>query len=852
MKIAQSLPGERNVLNGQFERGLDDLAPASVPMDTVPWGPILAVALVVVLVIAVGLVVLNHKRRKNGRFRLGEEAHVVYRIRLPKFRSDEEAKAQDSVQQFRERVAVMESIFSAIGGLSPDKGFSKWLSGQSDVFSFEIVAHQKLVTFYAAVPLKFAEFFEQQVHAQYPDAFFEPATDYNIFTPTGVVVGGYLKLKRENFLPIRTFKDLDSDPLNAITNALSKVAEGDGLAVQVLVRPAHSSWRAKGVKVVQGMQKGMTLKEATQGVSSGWLETKEDREKRANKMRERRLTAAETKMLEGIENKLSKAGLEVVVRVVAASASADLAKGYLANTINAFSQFNVYEYGNAFDKSIPRSSNEVVSGFVHRTFSEGQKMILNTEELTSVFHLPLHSTDTPNINWLLARIAPPPPVLPTAGLLLGYSEYRGRQQQIYMTDSDRRRHTYIIGKTGSGKSEFIKNLVAQDIAAGKGVCVIDPHGDLADGCLELIPEDRIDDVIYFSPADIERPFGLNMMEYDQAFPEQKTMVVNEMLEIFNQLYDLKATGGPMFEQYMRNAMMLVMEDPDTGSTLLEISKVLSDPDFRKMKLSKCTNRVVVDFWTKEAEKAGGEASLANMVPYITSKLTTFISNDIMRPIVAQQKSALDFRKIMDEGKILLVNLSKGKLGEINAALIGMIVVGKLQVAAFARADQAEENRRDFYLYIDEFQNFITPSIATILSEARKYKLSLTMAHQYMGQLVKSNDTRIKDAVLGNVGSMFVARIGPEDVETFGRVFEPTFSGYDLQNTDMYTWNVKMIINNAQGKPFTMKAHPPVKGSRRVAEALKAISRLEYGRDREEVEKEIFKRSGMAALPRPTF
>jgi hypothetical protein len=733
--------------------------------------------------------------------------------------------------------------------LQPAKGLAGWLGGQTDVFSFEIVAHEKLVTFYVAVPLKHAAFFEQQVHAQYPDAFFEQIVDYNMFAPTGSVVGAYLTLKRESFFPIRTFKDLDNDPLNALTNALSKVADGDGVALQVLVRPSNGSWRARGIKVVQGMQRGMSLQEALSGGGGGWFETKGDQEKREAKQRERRLTAAETKMLEGIENKLSKAGLEVVVRIVASSQSPEMAKGYLANVLQSFAQFNIYEFGNGFDKYIPRSTADLVHGFVHRVFADKHRLILNTEELTSLFHLPLHSTDTPNINWLLARIAPPPPQLPTDGLLLGYSEYRGRQQQIFMTDGDRRRHMYIIGKTGSGKSEFIKNLVAQDIAEGKGVCVIDPHGDLADGCLELIPEHRIDDVIYFNPADTERPFGLNMLEYDVRSPEQKTMVVNEMLAIFDQLYDLKSTGGPMFEQYMRNAMLLVMDDPATGSTLLEISKVLSDPDFRKLKLSKCTNQVVIDFWTKEAEKAGGEASLANMVPYITSKMTTFISNDIMRPIIAQQTSAFDFRKIMDEGKILLVNLSKGKLGEINAALLGMIVVGKLQVAAFGRADMPEEQRRDFYLYIDEFQNFITPSIATILSEARKYKLDLVMAHQYMSQLVKGADTRIKDAVLGNVGSMFVARIGPEDVETFGKVFEPIFSGYDLQNTDMYTWNVKMIVNNAQQKPFTMKAHPPVKGSRRVAEALKAISRLEFGQDRETVERDILRRSGMGARPK---
>lgn len=317
-----------------------------------------------------------------------------------------------------------------------------------------------------------------------------------------------------------------------------------------------------------------------------------------------------------------------------------------------------------------------------------------------------------------------------------------------------------------------------------------------------------------------------------------------MLAIFDQLYDLKSTGGPMFELYMRNSMLLVMDDPDTGSTLLEISKVLADEEFRKLKLSKCKNQVVIDFWTKEAEKAGGEAALANIVPYITSKMTAFISNDIMRPIIAQQTSAFDFRKAMDEGKILLVNLSKGKLGEINAALIGMIVVGKLQVAAFSRTDIPEDQRKDFFLYIDEFQNFITPSIASILSEARKYRLSLILAHQYMGQLVKNGNTEIRDAILGNVGSYLVARIGPEDVEILGKIFEPTFTGYDLMNTDKFTWNVKLIVGNAQVAPFTMKAVPPDSVSEELADKLIRLSALKYGRDRDIVEKEIMARAGM--------
>ena len=345
-------------------------------------------------------------------------------------------------------------------------------------------------------------------------------------------------------------------------------------------------------------------------------------------------------------------------------------------------------------------------------------------------------------------------------------------------------------------------------------------------------------MIVFDPADTERPFGLNMMEYDPARPEQKTFVINELIGIFDQLYDLKSTGGPMFEQYMRNAMLLVMDDPDSGNTLMEIPKVLSDEEFRKMKISKCQNPTVVDFWTKEAEKAGGEAALANMVPYITSKLTTFLSNDLMRPIISQQKSTINFREVMDNKKILLINLSKGKIGEINARLLGMVVVGKMLMAALSRVDTPEDERQDFYLYLDEFQNVTTDSIAQILSEARKYRLCLVLAHQFIAQLKED----ISKAVFGNIGSMMIFRVGPEDAEFLEKQLAPVFSKQDLLNVDNFNAFARVLVNNVLTKPFNIKTYPPTKGDQEVANALKDLSRFKYGRDRNIVNREIMDRA----------
>ena len=460
-----------------------------------------------------------------------------------------------------------------------------------------------------------------------------------------------------------------------------------------------------------------------------------------------------------------------------------------------------------------------------------------------MFHFPLAHTETPNIDWLTSKTAPAPSNIPKEGTILGYNLYRGVRTDIRIKNVDRRRHMYIVGKSGTGKSVLLNNLAIQDIENGHGVCVMDPNGDLIEDILNRIPPERAEDVIIFSPADTQRPIGLNLLEYDPRYPEQKTFVINEMIGIFDKLYDLKATGGPMFEQYMRNALLLIMDSPETGSTLMEISKVLADEDFRRMKLSLCKNKTVVDFWQKEAEKAGGEAALANMVPYITSKLTPFVSNDMMMPIIGQQKSAFNFRDLMDNQKILMVDLPKGSIGETNAYLLGMIIVGKILMSALSRTDIPQEQRKDFYLYIDEFQNFTTNSICQILSEARKYALCLNIAHQYIGQLSKNQDTEIKDAVFGNVGTMISFRVGSEDAEFLVKEFGPVFNEYDLVNVGRGAF-VKLLVDGQGVRPFSLQTIWPLMGKARdgMSENIRQLSRFKYGRDRDVIMKEIALRS----------
>ena len=649
---------------------------------------------------------------------------------------------------------------------------------------------------------------------------------------------------------------MTTDPMNSIINVLSKLDKDESLVVQYIVRSAKGVWHShvrssvsnihKAGSISAGLGSSNSSLKALQDFASNFGLVSKKKNKETDTQEIKRLTAVEEEMLKNIEEKNSKAGLDVNVRIISCANTKERALIYLDNLSNAFSEYSNFTYGNVLVRfnTIKNSLDKEVDDFIYRRFNEKHSFLLNTEELNSLFHLPLKSTETPNILWLTSKIAPAPAEIPTEGIMLGTNLYRGIEKDIRIKREDRRRHTYLIGKSGTGKSVTLTNMAIQDIQNGEGVCVIDPNGDLIQDILDRIPPERAEDVIVFSPADIERPLGLNLLDYDPKYPEQKGFVINEMIGILDKLYDLKATGGPMFEQYMRNAMMLVMDDIESGSTLMEIPKVLSDEQFRKMKLSRCKNQTVIDFWTKEAEKAGGEASLANMVPYITSKLTPFISNDMMRPIIGQQKSSFNMRDLMDKQKILLIDLPKGLIGEMNAYLLGMILVGKILMAALSRTDMKPENRKDFYLYIDEFQNFTTNSICQILSEARKYALNLIIAHQYIGQLTKNNNTEIEDAIFGNVGTMISFKVGSEDASFLIKDFAPTFNEYDLVNVEKGMSCIKLLVDNSSTKPFTLKGIWPVLGNKKegMAEKIKTLSRLKYGQNSRLVEAEIKRRN----------
>jgi len=813
---------------------------------------LLATLLLALAIIVVGGLLFVRQLKNKGRLTRALNMSL-FLITLPKKKvKREEGEAPKSEKDI---ISVMEQLYASLNNIRETKDV--FIYGQPHLV-FEIATPQigEEIAFYLSLPRGYEDVIEKQIHGFYPEASITKTEDYNIFNPEGVSTGSYLKLAKSYVLPFKTYQNLEKDPLNEITNTLSKLEEkGEGAAIQITIRPTLSKqWSSLGLKIAKEMQQGKNYELAKIKAERGWFfrnlgyvfevlkgpsRQKTEPEQSSEAGEKSALTPLQEEVIKSLEGKASKVGFDVNLRLLVSAGNQQRAEQMLSHLEAAFVQFNAPNLNQlkSFRLKRGRALKKMIYNFSFRFFNERQKTLLNTEELTSLFHFPTTTMETPKIKFLKAEPAAPPANMPKEGAIFGKNLYRGIETVIRLQKDDRRRHLYVIGQTGTGKSVFMRNMIVQDIKEGHGVGVLDPHGDSIEGVLGLVPKERAEDVVVLDPADLERPLGLNMLEYDPKYPEQKTFVVNELMNIFDKLYDLKATGGPMFEQYTRNALLLLMDDPSEKFTLMEVPKVLADKEFRDRLLAKCKNMIVKDFWEKEAEKAGGDAALQNIVPYITSKFNVFIANDYMRPIIGQSSSSLNFRQIIDEQKILLVNLSKGRLGDVNSSLLGLIVTGKLLMAAFSRIDIAEEQRQDFYLYMDEFQNFATDSIATILSEARKYRLCLTMAHQFIGQL----EDKIREAVFGNVGSMVSFRVGADDAEFLIKQFEPVFDTNDLINVDNFNAYIKLMINNETSKPFNLLTYPPEKDNPAVNKAIKELARLKYGRDKTIVEQEISSR-----------
>lgn len=758
---------------------------------------------------------------------------TLYEIALPEMPDDEQKG-----RAFKELVSSMEQFYA--GMLAVEDAYQ----GEPAHFALELAVpvDRPELRFFASIPDGRRDLFEKQVLAVFPNARITPEpNDYNIFAAEGETLASVAKLEGPHPLPLKDYQDFDYDPLNAVLNAFAKIQEeGEGAALQLIIRPQKDRYTKTYRRMLSALEKGEPRRRAFEISHEAGAEFVREVKSVLGSGSSVGSRESDRLAIEAVEKKMAAPIVETNIRLVSSSPDPSHASRLLGELEAAFNQYENTKGNRLSWKRVKGSDlKRFVRGFSFRLFFQEAALPLSLRELTALYHFPPGGVkSSPHLTQSRFSGAAAPLALPKEGVLLGANTFRGATMDVYLAPEDRLRHLYVIGQTGTGKTVFLKNLAIQDIRNGEGVCFIDPHGNDILDILANVPPERYEDVIYFDPAYIERPFGLNLLEYDQRRPEQKTFIVNEILAIFRRLYgDVPESMGPAFEQYFRNATMLVMEDPASGSTMLDIARVLSDSAFRNLKLARSRNPVVNLFWEKIATQAGGEASLENIVPYITNKFDDFTANDFMRPIIGQQESSFNFREIMDSKKILLVNLSKGRLGEKNANLLGLILVGKIFMAALSRADSPGTAFPPFYLYIDEFQNITTDSIPGILSEARKYKLSLTIAHQFLKQV----DENIRNAVFGNVGSMAVFRVGDEDGEYFEKQFAPAFSALDFVNIENYNAYVRILAHGVPQKPFNIKTYPPTEGNREQIDDLRELSYLTYGRDRETVERGIRER-----------
>ncbi|MBU6214465.1 DUF87 domain-containing protein [Patescibacteria group bacterium] len=779
---------------------------------------------------------------KAPRFR---SLHMtLYEIALPEPKAVEQGGRQKTL---KELISGMEQLYAGL--LSIEDA----LPGEPTYYALELAvpAHSPELQFYAAIPNTKKNLFEKQLLAVFPGARLVPQPyDYNVFVSNGTTLASVAALAENPALPLKDYADFDHDPLNALINAFAKIENtGEGAALQIIIEPRADRHMKHYQKILQALRKGerhdvafktpeTIIGEIGRDFSRILFSNKPKDVQKAKEAETRQIEANKT-AIEQVEKKIAMPIVGATIRVVASSHDAHTAARILDEIESTFHQFGNTQ-GNhiEFARATDRSAQAVFDAFSFRLPSS-DALPLSLRELTTIYHFPPSGMESsPHLRQERFTHAPAPISLPQTGVLLGINNYRGKETRVCLDPEDRLRHLYVIGQTGTGKTGLLKSMIQQDIMRGEGCCFIDPHGtDILD-ILAMVPPARYKDVIYFDPADLSRPFALNFLEYDLSRPEQKTFIVNELLMIFRRLYgDVPESMGPAFEQYFRNATQLVMEDPASGSTILDIARVLSNSEFRRMKLAKSMNPIVNQFWNEIATKAGGEASLENVVPHITNKFDDFTANDFIRPIVGQQHSSFNFREVMDSKKILLVNLSKGRLGEKNANLLGLIIVGKLFMAALSRADSPRAHFPPFYLYIDEFHNVTTDSIPGILSEARKYKLALSVAHQFLNQVEEAT----RQAVFGNVGNMAIFRIGEEDAEFFEKQFAPVFTALDFVNIENRNAYVKILAKGVPQKPFDMRTPDTPAGNPEQIDDLIQLSSLTYGRDRATVETMIRER-----------
>lgn len=710
--------------------------------------------------------------------------------------------------------------------------------------SFEMQAKEKSIRFFVWTPKHLQGYVEGQIYAQYPGVTineFKDYTDVNKLGGNVAMASADLQLAREDIFPIKSFDSFEVDPLSAITATLSKLQGKSQIWVQILIRPENDSWRNRAINYITAIRTGRksfgaTLIKSLGGLASDVVKTAMSGAPAAavpTPDKKVELAPGVEDALKKIEEKSTKLGFQTMIRIMAIDETPSAAQQKLDLVVGSFKQFNTTNLNGFTAVAEPMPGAQILQRYVRRMFPK-VGFILNVTELASIYHLPNKSVSTPHLVWAGAKKGEPPADLPLADetpaeLLtnLGVTNFRGSQEKFGIKINDRKRHVYVVGKSGTGKSTLLQNMAIDDITEGRGVAVVDPHGEYVDYVLERIPDGRVEDVIVFDPSDKEYPIGFNILEVED--PRYKLVTASGVVGVFKKIFG--DSWGPRLEYWLASAILALLDYP--GATLVMVPRLFVDDAFREDVISKVQDPIIKNRWITEYNKLDQRQRNETISP-ILNKVGQFLSSDIIRNIVGQTRSSVNMRKLMDEGRIMLVKLSKGLIGEDNAALLGALIITKLQLAAMSRADAAEGSRKDFFLYVDEFQNFATDSFATILSEARKYGLSLTMAHQYIAQLSEA----VSKAVFGNVGTLIAFRVGSDDAAFLTKEFAPVFTEQDLVNLDVFNIYVKLSIDGLTASAFSAGTLPPSADKNTNKARIIESSRKKYSASAASVEQGI--------------
>lgn len=736
-----------------------------------------------------------------------------------------------------------EQMFASLHGILRDARELKINDGYQEHLSFEIASVGGQIQFYVWTPRALRNFVESQIYSQYPTVQIRTATaDYTAHEQQhNVVYTAEVVLAESEFLPIKTFQSFEVDPLAGITGTLAKLEDTDDeIWIQILVRPVADDWHKASDAWVRRVRGGGLFGEAfhpkarwfSQFLMALWQPPE------GNMTTVTELSDRDKTRIAEAEKKAAKLGYQVKIRVAYLGDSTTDARLRMQAIIGTFKQYNSTNL-NGFTMSHDSFRKEDLNRYKLRLFAD-RGFLLNIEEMASVFHLPHTNVETPNIVWASNKTAEPPNRLPVLTghaaddekiSAFGLTNFRGINHQFGMLRSDRSRHVYIIGQTGAGKSGLLELFALSDIYHNQGYAIIDPHGDFAIENMKFIPEARLDDVVYFNPADVEHPIGFNPLEVTN--PAQKSTISSEVIGVLKRMFG--DSWGPRLEYILRYTILALLDRPEP--TMLDITRMLTDKKFRKETIGYCNDVVVRQFWNVEFASWSEKFQTEAIAP-VLNKVGAFTANPIIRNIIGQTHSSFNIRQIMDEGKILVVNLSKGLIGEDNAGILGSFLVTKIQLAAMSRSDILDiHDRRPFYLYVDEFQNFATDSFATILSEARKYGLNLTVANQYISQM----EPTVRDAVFGNVGTMISFRVSPDDSPILAKQFEPQFEENDLTQMHNRNFIINMVINGEKAPAFSATTLNLPEAKRSHLSRIIEHSRELYSQSRQTVEDTINER-----------